>query len=72
MKKEFIIYPKTKIAESNPTIKIVEAPRKFKMRAYITGYHEDYGELPSIEQIQSIFRVSEQDAEIALVVYKPE
>lgn len=69
MKKEFIIYPKTKIEESNPAIKIVEAPRKVKMRAYITGYREDYGELPSIEQVRSIFRVSEQDAEIALVVY---
>ncbi|WP_342505650.1 hypothetical protein [Sporosarcina sp. FSL K6-2383] len=72
MKNEFIIYPKTKIETTDPKVVILEAPRKVKMKAYITGYTEDYGELPSIEQVRSIFRVSEQDAEIALVVYKPD
>ena len=69
MKKEFIMYPKTKIETTDPKVVIVEASRKVKMRAYITGYKEDYGELPSVKQVISIFRVTKQDAEIALVVY---
>lgn len=69
MKKEFLVYPKTKIDISNPNIQIVEAPLKIKLKAYITGYREDHGELPTIERIQSIFQISVQDAEIALTLF---
>jgi len=69
VKKEFLVYPKTKIAESNETIQIVEVPLKVKLKAFVTGYREDHGELPSIERIQSIFPISKQDAEIALTLF---
>lgn len=69
MKKEFLVYPRTKIDASNPNVQIIEAPLKVKLKAYITGYREDHGELPTIERIQSIFQISEQDAEIALTLF---
>lgn len=69
MKKEFMIYPRTKIDMTDPNIEIVEAPLKVKLKAYITGYREDYGELPSIERIKSLFNVSDQDAHIALTLF---
>lgn len=69
MKKEFIIYPKTKIEVTDPNLVIVDAPVKVKLKSFITGYREDYGELPSIERLTSIFSVSEQDAHIALTLY---
>ncbi|WP_438310850.1 hypothetical protein [Sporosarcina sp. FA9] len=69
MKKNFIIYPRTKIDMTEPLIEIVEAPLKVKLKAYITGYQEDYGELPTTERIRSIFDISNQDAEMALVVF---
>ncbi|MEK4403471.1 hypothetical protein MKZ26_03370 [Sporosarcina sp. FSL K6-6792] len=69
MKREFLVYPKTKIEISNPNIKIIEAPLKVKLKAYITGYKEDHGELPSIERIQSIFQISKQDSDIALTLF---
>ncbi|WP_342538473.1 hypothetical protein MKY15_20735 [Sporosarcina sp. FSL K6-1540] len=69
MKKEFIVYPKTKIDISNPNVQIIDAPLKVKLKAFVTGYREDHGELPSIERIQSIFQISKQDAEIALTLF---
>lgn len=68
MKKNFIVYPKTKIV-SNENIEIVDAPLKVKLKAFISGYREDYGELPSIERLKSTFSISEQDAHIALTLY---
>ena len=69
VKREFLVYPKTKIDISNPNIKIIEAPLKVKLKAFVTGYREDHGDLPSIERIRSIFQISEQDAEIALTLF---
>lgn len=69
MKKNFIIYPETKIEANDPNLVIVDAPIKVKLKSFITGYREDYGELPSIERIVSLFHVTEQDAHIALTLY---
>lgn len=67
--KSFIIYPKTKIAINNPIIEIVEAPIKEKLKSFITGYIQDYREAPTVEYLQSIFDISEQDAHMALVLF---
>lgn len=67
--KKFIVYPKTKLAVDNPHIEIIDAPIKTKLKAYVTGYLEDYGELPAIDSIRSVFNISKQDAEMALVIY---
>lgn len=67
--KNFIIYPKVKIDSSNENIQMIDAPIKTKLKAFITGYMEDYGESPSVEYLQSVFSISQQDAEMALVLY---
>jgi hypothetical protein len=68
-RKDFIIYPKTEIDINDDMFKVVDAPIKVKLKAFITGYIEDYGEPPSIKYIQSIFRITELDAEIAWFLY---
>ncbi|WP_010170134.1 hypothetical protein [Bacillus coahuilensis] len=68
-RKDFIIYPKTKIDIKDDMFKVVDAPIKVQLQAFITGYIEDYGESPSIKYLQSVFRITEQDAEIALYLY---
>lgn len=69
MKKSFIIYPPTKIETSNHSVRIVEAPIKIKLKAFITGYIEDYLEMPSPEKIASLFNISVADANISLMMY---
>lgn len=69
MKKNFITYPKTEIPIDSPKIEVNEVPRKEKMKIFITGYVEDYLELPSVEYTQQVFKVSEQDAHMAIVIY---
>ncbi|GAA0347560.1 hypothetical protein GCM10008931_43560 [Oceanobacillus oncorhynchi subsp. oncorhynchi] len=69
MKKNFITYPKTEIPVNSPEIEVVEVPLKEKMKIFITGYVEDYLELPTVEYIQQLFKVHEQDAHMAIVIY---
>jgi hypothetical protein len=72
MKKTFIIYPKTKIDKNDPHIHVINAPIKERLHAYITGYKEDYRELPSKEKLMSLFKISKRDAEIALLIFEAE
>lgn len=67
--KSFIVYPKTKIDISDPRIEIIDAPIKVRLKAFISGYIEDYNEPPTTRYIQSIFNISESDAEMALHFY---
>lgn len=67
--KSFIIYPKSKIAINDPRLQVIDASIKSKLKVFITGYLQDYGELPTIQYIQSIFGISELDAEMAIHLY---
>lgn len=67
--KSFILYPRTEIDIDNPSIEIVDAPIKDKLKAFISGYIEDYNEEPTIQYLQLIFGISELDAEMALYFY---
>ncbi|WP_144511563.1 hypothetical protein [Bacillus sp. FJAT-22090] len=67
--KSFITYPRTKIGFDNPNIQVIDAPIKVRLKSFITGYLEDRNELPSASYIQSIFGISEHDAEMALHFY---
>lgn len=67
--KSFIVYPKTRIDTSDENIKRVEASTKDKLKSFISGYIEDYGEAPALSYIQSLFHISKQDAEMALSLY---
>ncbi len=69
LKKTFIVYPKTKINMDDPYYEKVDTTLKIKLKTFITGYIEDYGESPSITYIQSIFNISKLDVEIALSLY---
>ncbi|MFJ8064882.1 hypothetical protein ACIQYS_09635 [Psychrobacillus sp. NPDC096426] len=67
--KSFIIYPRSKIDVENPNIQVIDAPIKVKLKAFITSYYEDRNELPSVSYLQSIFGISQLDAEMALHFY---
>lgn len=53
----------------DPYYEIVDITLKVKLITFITGYVEEYEKLPSITYIQSIFKISKLDVEIALLLY---
>lgn len=65
----FIVYPRTKIDIEDPRLQVIDAPIKTKLKAFITGYLQDYSELPTTQYIQSIFGISKSDAEMAIHLY---
>jgi len=67
--KSFIVYPRTKIDVADPRLQIINAPIKEKLKSFISSYHEDYGELPTAQYIQSLFSISALDAEMAIHLY---
>ena len=67
--KSFIIYPRTKIEVDDPILQVIDAPIKVKLKAFITGYLQDYGELPTAQYIQSLFSISALDADMAIHLY---
>lgn len=69
MKRKFIVFPKTEIHIDDKSIEIVNTPLKLKIKSFIISYKEDFKELPSIETLQSIFRISKMDAHMALIVF---
>ncbi|GGB63678.1 hypothetical protein GCM10011409_45920 [Lentibacillus populi] len=42
---------------------------KSAIKSFIVCYYEDYGKLPTIYRLQSLFNLSKEDASIALRVY---
>lgn len=67
--KSFIIYPRTKIDLDDPRLQVIDGPVKNKLKAFISGYIEDYNEMPTTQYIQSIFGISELDAEMAIHLF---
>ncbi|WP_342441767.1 hypothetical protein MHB65_22240 [Lysinibacillus sp. FSL K6-0075] len=67
--KSFIIYPRTKIDTEDPRLQVIDAPIKVKLKAFISAYLQDYSEMPTTQYIQSIFGISELDAEMAIHLY---
>lgn len=67
--KSFIIYPRTKIDIDDTRLQVINAPIKVKLKAFITGYLQDYGELPTPQYLREIFSISELDAEMAIRLF---